>query len=759
MRRLSRLLTRRNGVLKAAVAPAVESLESRQLLSMSLDLGVLSVSGTAGRDRITFSLKSGDSSKLVATCNSQRAEYAVSAITQIQASGLQGADYISAVGLSIPVLFYGGAGNDSLVGGNGNDTLWGGGGNDLLMGSGGSNVLRGEAGDDRILGGAGNDTISGGGGHDIINGGGSSDIIHTTNTADVNGGAGGVAEPLYQLASPTASPLVGFQFGAVGLVPTQIRTAYGFGDLSDANFQTRGRGQTIYVVDAFTGVDVMGDLNVFSAQFGLPLVNASTFQFVNANSTGFAPAVDAEWAGEIALDVQWVHAIAPKAKIVLVQADTAFPDDLLRAVQTAANLSESNGGGVVSMSFKLASEDDPFRPLYEAVFSSSPRTTFVAAAGDTPGVSYPATSPNVLSVGGTTLFVDASGNRIAPESGWDMSGGGESAVFPHPAYQSPLGLPGAVFNRLTPDVGYNADPESGVAVYNSTPMGDISGWAPGGVGGTSAGTPQWAALIALANGVRARSLKPTIGTSANANIYQIAQANYAATFNDITTGGFPGDPLPTPPLPPQLAGVGFDLCTGWGTPKATAVINDLSNNTVAFLATNVSYTATMILPSTAVNTNPNTQTTILTVPMGGTGLAAGGSRINLVFVPKPNIWDTTGVAAQITATDLYSTVPIQNPAPGSYRVYGSGNVNFFDYTLTGLDAVGNAVIVPLSRQLRFEGWITVAANGQESINCDFWIVDRLGNAVTTSPFQLANLNTNPPTSQIEIVGFTGSFSG
>jgi hypothetical protein len=299
--------------------------------------------------------------------------------------------------------------------------------------------------------------------------------------------------------------------------------------------------------------------------------------------------------------------------------------------------------------------------------------------------------------------------------------------------------------RVIPDVGYNADPESGVAVYNSSPMGDITGWMPGGVGGTSAGAPQWAALIALANGARKNlaSPKSSIGSSANANIYQIAQSDYAATFNDIITGG----PLLQP------AGTGFDLSTGWGTPKATALIGDLTSKTVAYLATTTSYTARMILSSSAANTNPNSQTTIFTVPMGGTGLATGGSRISLSFVAVPNPFDTTGVVADIAATDLYSTVPLQNPAAGSYRVYGSGSVNFRAYE--AFDGLGNAPVVPTGGPLKFEGWITVDANGNESIKCDFWAVDGNGDPWPTSPFKLAQLGQQLGG---DFVSFTGSFN-
>ena len=732
MRGLSRLLMRRDDVLRAAVAPAVELLESRTLLSISLDQGVLSVLGTGGRDNITFSLKSGDSSTLVATCNSQRAEYAVSSITRLQAYGFRGDDSISATGLSIPVAFYGGAGNDTLVGGSGNDILSGDGGNNLLMGNGGNNRLLGGLGNDRIIGGLGNDTIRGGGGEDVINGGGGGgyDFIPSANRAAVNRG-GGMFQPLYRSAAVFgATPLPVFSSGVVGLTPTQVRTAYGFGDLSNANFINRGRGQTIYIVDAFTGVDVRGDLDVFSSQFGLPLTNLGNFRIVNANSGGLSPAVDAVWAAEIALDLQWAHAIAPMANLVLVQADTAFPQDMLRAVQLASRMSESSNGGVVSMSFgtvRREAERDPFNLNFETVFKSSPRTTFVAAAGDNPGVSYPASSPNVLSVGGTRLYVDSIGNQIAPEEAWGMTGGGTSGLFAAPTYQSNV----SIGNRVGPDVGYNADPDSGVAVYNSTGISQLAGWMPGGVGGTSAGAPQWAALIALANNQRVQTGRITLGGRVNATIYQIAQSSGGQAFNDITTGGPVG----------QLARAGFDLSTGWGTPRATELIGLLSNTSTPFLSTPIKWKGTMIQSSSATNTN-------LIIAMGGTGFATGGSRISLSFSPVPNkfdaiaLEDVVGLVANITATDLYRSAP---DASGVSRVYGDGEVSFSSYR-------GGGIAVPGGGPLKFDGTVSVDAQGNEHISAKFWAVDQFGNPWPTSPFALGQLNGF-------FVSFKGSFEG
>jgi subtilase family serine protease len=183
--------------------------------------------------------------------------------------------------------------------------------------------------------------------------------------------------------------------------------------------------------------------------------------------------------------------------------------------------------------------------------------TFVAASGDfgNPGF-YPAASPNVTGVGGTTLSVDAAGNLV--ETAWSGSGGGISTVEQEPSYQLPFQSSGA---RGIPDVAYNAG--IGYAVYDSTPYKGVGGWFP--VGGTSAATPQWAALLAIANSARLQNNKSEL-TGANAALYKAA-----ADFNDVTSGtnGTCGAVCTAAP--------GYDFVTGLGSPKAAGLINALIN--------------------------------------------------------------------------------------------------------------------------------------------------------------------------------------
>jgi subtilase family serine protease len=198
---------------------------------------------------------------------------------------------------------------------------------------------------------------------------------------------------------------------------------------------------------------------------------------------------DAAWARDTALAVEWFHAVAPGADILLVQARQAAYPDLLAAVDLAVD----RGARIVVMSWssaEFAGETDL------DVHFRRPGVTFVAATGDQAGeVVYPAASPWVLAVGGTTLLLAPTG-QVMLEVPWTSAGWGVSA------YERALvDLPrnpcvNAEAKRRVPDVAYSADPEYGYAVYSSSPEIKTPEWFR--YGGTSAGAPQWGALLAVA---------------------------------------------------------------------------------------------------------------------------------------------------------------------------------------------------------------------------------------------------------------------
>ena len=189
--------------------------------------------------------------------------------------------------------------------------------------------------------------------------------------------------------------------------------------------------------------------------------------------------------------------------------------------------------------------------------------TFVAASGDSgSGVIYPAVSPYVLSVGGTTLHLDLNGNVLGSETAWSGSGGGISSVEAEPGYQTSYNI-STGGKRGNPDVAYDADPNTGFLVYDSVPYYGRAGWWS--VGGTSAGSPQWAALIALANQSRAAVSKGPLAsnnlTSSPEYLAATGAIVYSSDYTDIQSGS---NGLP--------AGPGYDLVTGLGSPKAGGLV-------------------------------------------------------------------------------------------------------------------------------------------------------------------------------------------
>jgi subtilase family serine protease len=264
------------------------------------------------------------------------------------------------------------------------------------------------------------------------------------------------------------------------------------------------------------------------------------------------------WGLEIALDVEWAHAIAPKANIVLVEAKSASVSNLLSAVDTARKRS-----GVVAVSMSWGAGEFSSESVYDSYFttpSGHGGVTFVASSGDAGApVSWPAISPNVVSVGGTTLQLDSAGN-ILSETGWSGSGGGISLYESKPSYQSAL----SYTMRSNPDLAYDADPATGFPVYDSYGYNGKSGWIQ--VGGTSAGAPQTAAMVAIAD--QGRKLA---GNGSLDGASQTLPAIYnapAGTFHDIVSGTSTGSPN-------YFADVNYDLVTGVGSPFSNTLVQQL----------------------------------------------------------------------------------------------------------------------------------------------------------------------------------------
>jgi subtilase family serine protease len=301
-----------------------------------------------------------------------------------------------------------------------------------------------------------------------------------------------------------------------------------------------GGNHAIALVDAFDDPTAASDLATFSTQFGLPAAN---FTVVYAQGTEPAQDPTGGWEVEESLDIEWAHAMAPEAQIFLVEAKNNSFVNLFNAASVASSLVAAAGGGEVSMSFGASEFSE------EAEFDSTFTThgvVYFASAGDSPGVSYPSASPNVVSAGGTSISRNLNTGDLILESSWQDGGGGVSQVETRPAFQN--GVRHIVGNgRGTPDLSFDANPNTGVWVYDSNSVLG-TGWYV--VGGTSVSSPSLAGIVNSAHSFRASS------TAENQALYKDDESE----FHDISYGncGLNMSDFAVP---------GYDLCTGLGAVK------------------------------------------------------------------------------------------------------------------------------------------------------------------------------------------------
>jgi subtilase family serine protease len=320
--------------------------------------------------------------------------------------------------------------------------------------------------------------------------------------------------------------------GPVGLSPSIIKSIY--------NLNNTGNGSgTIAIIDAYDSPRILSDLNTFSNQFGLPQCTTALNSCFEKHMMASRISANSSWELESSLDVEWAHAIAPGAKILLVEARSASGNDLLNAISYARTRSD-----VVAVSMSWGGSEFSTETAYDGYFTAANGAPFFAAAGDNgTGVEWPAVSPNVIGVGGTTLHLSST-DIFQSETAWSGSGGGVSALETEPNYQTAYGVTIGGGMRTVPDVSYDADPSSGVAVYDSY---GYYGWYQ--VGGTSEGAPQWAAIQALGKSV------------SSIQLYTDAKSSSASSFlRDIQTGTNGTCGLVCNAI------TGYDTVTGLGSP-------------------------------------------------------------------------------------------------------------------------------------------------------------------------------------------------
>ena len=413
------------------------------------------------------------------------------------------------------------------------------------------------------------------------------------------------------VAEPTVTPSGNVLASVIYQTPSTIRTRYGF-DALPATPEGQGSGQLIAIISTYNNPDIVENVATFSTKYNLPqctpvgtvytkdaggytVATAShpvvgqtcTIQVINVDSFGRASTSvyssrSAEWNAESSMDAEWAHAMAPGASILIIQAPSPFAGAMANAARYASTIA---GADVVSMSWGAAEssmqcsrrpglptvknnpacDDAASAAKYWNMWNNQfvGNATFVASSGDRGVLQWPSIQPNVLAVGGTieTAQVD---------TGWAGSGGGISMSYLATPAQS------AVTNqsqRAVPDVAYDAG--TLVAVYIKpnaaagradaacvTALGVANcGWY--GSGGTSAGAPQWAGIVAVTNALRNAKRAPTINFVPSLYTIGANPIDYAASFMDVTIGD----------TTRNVSKLGYDLVTGLGAPNASVLVN------------------------------------------------------------------------------------------------------------------------------------------------------------------------------------------
>ena len=321
-----------------------------------------------------------------------------------------------------------------------------------------------------------------------------------------------------------------------GYHPSDLQSAY---NLPSA---TAGSGQTVAIVDAYNDPNAESDLGVYRSQFSLPACTTANGCFKKVNQSGGTnyPKNNGGWAQEISLDLDMVSAICPNCHILLVEASSSSLTNLGTAVNEAAKL------GATEISNSYGGGESSSDTSYDTTYYNHPGIAITASAGDSGyGAQYPAASQYVTAVGGTSL-TKASNARGWSETVWSGTGSGCSSYDPKPSWQTDSGCS----HRTVGDVSAVADPNTGVAVYDSYVYQGASGWLV--FGGTSVASPIIASVYALAG-------------NATSVTYGSYSYSHTSSLNDVTSGSngsCGGTYLCT-------AVVGYEGPTGLGTPNGS----------------------------------------------------------------------------------------------------------------------------------------------------------------------------------------------
>lgn len=535
---------------------------------------------------------------------------------------------------------------------------------------------------------------------------------------------------------------------AYGLTPAQVDSAYGVTGINFNGTTGNGAGETIAIVDAYNDPSALSDLNAFSTHYALPTFDSGsgspTFTQMNqSGSTSSLPGTDpsgpysstggSDWEQEESLDIEWAHAIAPDANIDLIEANNS--STLFSAVSEARSLPNVT---VVSMSWGGSefSGETGYDSTYFTTPSGHNGITFVASAGDqgaygggngSIGVEYPAASPNVLSVGGTSLTLN--GNSYGSESAWGNGsssyssgggGGGISVYEAQPSYQSGV-VTQSTSKRAVPDVSMLADPNTGVPIYDSYDFGKSTPWVPGYMGGTSLAAPMWAGLVAIAD--QGRSLNGLTSLNGSTQTLPTLYKLPASDFHDITSGsnGY-------------SAGTGYDLATGRGSPVSNLLVPALAGVSGGSTGTNPTPQPPTISVLSSSSSSVTSGNSFTLTASGVSDPNSGGSISKVSFYRESN--GTSGL--QTSGDTLIGTttsgsngswidsVSTSGLSAGSYTFYAvatdnsglSSNVASTTVTITAPVTAGNSATYVKTDSTTLGNWKGVYGSSGEYVAGD-----------------------------------------
>ena len=473
-----------------------------------------------------------------------------------------------------------------------------------------------------------------------------------------------------------------------------------------------GGSNVIAIVDAYDYPTATSDFQTFSQEFGLPSGNecgdGNQPCFTQVYASGSRPKSNSSWAQEEALDIEWSHAMAPHAQIVLVEAASNSNADLMQAVSvgnsvvaTCNGYCSSGGKGEVSMSW--GSSESSSETSYDSYFTQ-PGVTYFASSGDSGGKAiYPSASPYVVSAGGTTVNRDSNGN-FTSETTWSSAGGGPSSYEAMPPYQNGTADINTTTMRGTPDLSFDANPATGVSVYDSASSQGLSGWMV--FGGTSVASPSLAGIVNNAGAFDGGWDGGSNPSSVQSNLYSNYATDTGSSTNPTTCSYNSSTPfydINSGSVGTYNAGPCWDFASGIGTERGL-------NGPIGSTSTTAPFSLSASPGSFSVTQGSSDATSTITVTPGTysgtvylTATQTTGSGLSVSISPASgsgsNSWTST------------LTVGAGSAAVGTYTVTVAGAE-----TSGGSPASSTSVTVTVNGPPAAPGNLTASAgNGQVSL--------------------------------------------